>query len=184
MSAARYDPATRRIHLLLAALGVAAIVSGQFAGDYRRGAHPGFDVHKWIGVGMGVALLARLVWGVVGPRDVRFSSWLPVSAARLARAWRDVRMLAHLRLPTHEAGHEGLAGLVQAAGLLAFAWMAVTGALLFTFLEPGARAVGWVRVVKELHEGGQFAVLAYMALHVGAVLANALAGRPLWRRMF
>jgi cytochrome b len=179
-----YDAATRLIHLLLAALGVAAVVSGQFADDYRRLSHPGFDVHKWIGAGMGAAVLARLAWGFAGPAAVRFSSWLPVTAGRLARAGRDLRELLRLKLPVHEEGHEGLAGVVQAIGLLAFAWMAASGALLFAFLEPGARATGWLRLVKELHEGGQVVVLAYLALHVGAVLANALAGRPLWRRMF
>jgi cytochrome b len=184
MSVRRYDRATRLIHFLLAALGIAAIVSGQFAGDYRRAAHPGFDIHKWVGAAMGAVLLARLAWGLTGPRDVRFSSWLPVTAPRLARALDDVRELLRFRLPVHEAGHEGLAGVVQAAGLLAFAWMAVTGALLFGWLEPGVRAAGWLRVVKELHEGGQAVLLTYLTLHVGAVAANAFAGRPLWRRMF
>jgi cytochrome b len=184
MTPARYDAPTRLIHFLLAALGVAAIVSGQFAGDYRRAVHSGFDLHQWIGIAMGAALLARIAWGLVGPREVRFSAWLPVTSRRLKLAADDVRELLRFRLPAHEAGHEGLAGVVQAAGLLAFAWMAASGALLFAWLEPGARASGAARVVKELHEGGQVAVLAYLALHVGAVLANALAGRPLWRRMF
>jgi len=33
---APYDATTRLIHLLLAAVGIAALVSGQFSGDYRR----------------------------------------------------------------------------------------------------------------------------------------------------
>jgi len=184
MSAQRYGAATRLIHFLLAALGIAAVVSGQFAGDYRRLSHLGFDLHKWIGAGMGLALLARLAWGLVGPPEARFSSWLPSTAGRLARAGQDLRELLRLKLPVHEEGHEGLAGVVQAIGLLAFAWMAASGALLFAYLEPGARVTGWLRLVKELHEGGQVVVLTYLALHVGAVLANGLAGRPLWRRMF
>lgn len=184
MSQEPYDPATRLIHFLLATLGVAAVVSGQFAGDYRHAAHAGYDIHKWIGLAMAAALLARLAWGLAGPAAIRFSRWLPVSAGRLALAWQDLAGLARLRLPVHEEGHGGLAGVAQAIGLVAFAWMAVSGALLFAYLEPGARASGWLRAVKELHEGGQAVVLGYLALHVGAVLANALAGRPLWRRMF
>ena len=184
MSDEPYDPATRLIHFLLAALGVAAVVSGQFADDYRRSAHAGYDVHKWIGLAMAAALLARFAWGFAGPAAIRFSRWLPVTAGRLDVAWRDLAGLARLRIPVHEEGHGGLAGVVQAIGLLAFAWMAASGALLFAYLEPGARVTGWLRAVKELHEGGQVVVLGYLALHVGAVLANALAGRPLWRRMF
>jgi cytochrome b len=179
-----YDGASRLLHLLLAVLGIAAVISGQFAGDYRYSSHSGFDVHQWIGLAMAGALLARVAWGLAGPVAMRFSRWLPVTRERLALAWGDLRELARLRLPEHDAGHAGLAGLVQAIGLLAFLWMAVTGAALFAYLEPGARAAGRVRVLKELHEGGQVVVLGYLALHIGAVLAHALAGRPLWRRMF
>lgn len=154
----RYDAGTRLIHLALVLFGIAALVSGQFAGDYRREIHTGFDVHRCIGLGMALALGARLLWGFAGPREARFS------------AWRE--------------RHTGIAGFVQAIGLAAFAWMAITGAILFTWLEPGMRAGGWLRAVKELHEGGQAVVLAYLAVHAGAVLVHALAGDPLWRRMF
>lgn len=157
MTTQRYDFPTRLIHFLLAALGVAALLSGQFADDYRRAAHPGFDIHREIGRAMAVALTARL-------------------------AWQDLRDLARLRLPSN-AGHAGLAGLVQSLGLLAFLWMAVTGAVLYAYLEPGARVSGWLRSAKELHEGAQAVVLTYLVLHVGAVLPHAIAGEPLWHRI-
>ena len=184
MTQAPYDPASRLIHLLLAVLGVAAVISGQFAGDYRRASHPGLDLHQWIGLAMAGALLARLAWGLAGPAAMRFSRWLPLTRERLAFVRRDLHALARLRLPEHDEGHAGLAGLVQAVGLLAFAWMAASGVVLLAYLEPGARASGWIRAVKELHEGGQAVVLAYLALHVGAVLVHGLAGQPVWRRMF
>jgi cytochrome b561 len=157
MSPEVYDAPTRLIHLLLALLGLAALISGQFADDYRRASHPGFDVHSVIGVALAAALALRIAWGFF-------------------------RGLARLRLP-HRPGHQGLAGLVQAIGLCAFAWMAVSGMLLWFYLEPGARAVGWMRTVKELHEGGQAVAIAYVALHAGAVLIHSLAGDPVWRRM-
>jgi cytochrome b561 len=179
-----YDFGSRLIHLSLALLGIAAVVSGQFAGDYFKRPHLGFDIHRWVGLAAGGALLARVLWGLAGPVVMRFSSWLPLTRARLEPAWRDLAGLARLRLPEHEEGHAGLAGLVQAIGLGAFLWMSVTGALLFAFLDPGVRSAGWLRAVKELHEGGQVVVLTYLALHIGAVLAHAITGRPLWRRMF
>ena len=182
MTTAPYDFPTRLIHFLLAALGVAALVSGQFAGDYRRAAHPGFDIHREIGLAMAVAIAVRLAWGLVAPGEARFSLWVPFTRERLRLARQDMRDLARLRLPSN-AGHAGLAGVVQSLGLLAFLWMAVTGAALYAYLEPGARVSGWLRAVKELHEGGQAVVLAYLVVHVGAVLAHAIAGEPLWRRI-
>jgi cytochrome b len=178
----RYDAATRLIHLLLALLGIAALVSGQFADDYRRALHTGFDIHRWIGIAMASALAVRIVWGFVGPSTVRFAQWLPVTPARLRSCAADVADLLRLRLPMRE-GHDGLAGLIQAIGLAAFAWMAATGTLMWIYLEPGTRATGWLHTVKELHEGGQVVAIAYVTLHAGAVLAHSLAGHPLWRRM-
>lgn len=178
----RYDAGTRLIHLALVVLGIAALVSGQFAEDYRRASHAGFDLHRWIGLGMALALATRFAWGLVGPKEMRFASWVPVTRSRLRAVGEDLATLLRLRLP-ERAGHDGLAGLVQAIGLLGFAWMAITGAILFGYLEGGTRASGWLRAVKELHEGGQAVVLAYLAVHAGAVLVHALAGDPVWRRM-
>lgn len=166
--APRYDAATRLIHLLLALLGIAALVSGQFADDYRRAIHTGFDVHRWIGIAMALVVAVRLMRGVTLPR--------------VGACVADLGDLARLRLPMRE-GHEGLAGLVQVIGLAAFAWMAASGTLMFIYLEPGVRAAGWMRAVKELHEGGQVVAIAYVVVHAGAVIAHSLAGHPVWRRM-
>ena len=180
--ALRYDAATRLIHLLLALLGIAALISGQFAGDYRRAVHTGFDIHRWIGIAMAAVLAVRIAWGFVGPATVRFAQWLPVTPVRVRLCVADVADLVRLRLPMRE-GHEGLAGLIQAIGLAAFAWMAATGSVMWLYLEPGTRASGWLHTVKELHEGGQVVAIAYVALHAGAVVVHSLAGHPVWRRM-
>ena len=177
------DFATRLIHLALVVCGIAALVSGQFAGDYRKPEHTGFSIHEWCGIAMAVAVGLRWLWGVAGPRVQRFSTWFPLTRTRLAAAWQDINALTRFKLPVRPQ-HQGLAGLVQAAGLCAFAWMAVTGTLLFVWLEPGARAVGGVRLIKSLHEAGQVVLLTYLALHVGAVILHALTGHDLWRRMF
>lgn len=180
---AEADRPTRLIHLALVIFGIAALISGEFAGDYKRSIHPGFSIHSWCGIGMGAAVGLRILWGIVGPNTMRFSDWFPVTRARLALVWQDIVALAGWRLPARPL-HQGLAGLVQAIGLCAFAWMALTGAILFGWLEPGVRASGWLRIVKELHGGGQVIAFAYLALHAGAVVLHALAGHDLWRHMF
>jgi cytochrome b len=177
-----YDAGTRHIHMLLALLGVAALVSGQFADDYRRALHAGFDVHRWVGLGAAVSVLIRILWGFAGPQAVRFSRWVPLTAARLRLCRDDLVAMARVRLPLR-AEHEGLAALIQTIGLAAFAWMGVTGTLMWLTLKPGTRATGWIAAVKELHEGGQVVAIAYVAIHVIAVLVHSLAGHPVWRRM-
>jgi len=178
----QYDLGSRLIHATLALLGLAALATGELAGDYKRLEHFGFTIHSWIGLAMASALALRLLWGIFGPREARFSQWLPVTAARLRLAVHDVAELARLRLPL-PGKHEGLAAIVQAIGLAAFAWSAVTGIVLYVYLEPGTRAAGSLRMVKELHEGAEPVLIAYVVLHVGAVLVHAIAGHAVWRRM-
>lgn len=177
-----YDAPTRLIHLLLAVFGIAALITGQFAGDYRRAMHAGYDIHRWIGLAMALALCLRMLSGLVGPRAMRFVNWVPLTRARLRLVAEDLACVTRLRLPVRDE-HQGLAALIQAMGLAAFMWMALSGALLFVFLMPGARATGWLGGVKELHEAGQPVVIAYIAIHVGAVVMHALAGQSIWRRM-
>lgn len=183
LSPLRIDALSRAIHLALVICGVAALVSGQFAGDYKAILHPGYTLHRWIGAAMAAWLGARVFWGIVGPRLMRFSAWWSTTRVRLKLIGQDIVVLMRFKLPAR-AIHEGLAGLVQAIGLIAFAWMAITGLLLFAWLEPGARATGWMRVMKELHEGGQAAVYGFLGLHAGAVVAHAFAGDDAWRHMF
>ncbi len=174
---------TRSIHLALVAFGMLALISGQFAGDYKSAEHAGFDIHRWCGLGMALVVALRVLWGFAGPRKNRFSTWFPLTRARLLPAWQDIVALTRLVLPSRPL-HQGLAGLVQMLGLFAFVWMAVSGATLFVWLVPGGAATGAISFTKELHEGGQVIVWAYLAPHVGAVVAHALAGHALWRPMF
>ena len=94
---AQFDLTTRMIHLALVVFGLAA------------------------------ALGLRLLWGLAGPRGVRFAEWVPYTGQQFRYVTEDLRSILRFRLP-HRATHDGLAGLVQAFGLLSFAWMAATGA--------------------------------------------------------
>jgi cytochrome b len=173
------DTGSRLIHLVLVLSGVAAVATGDLADDGRFG----FGVHAWIGIAFAVAIGLRVLWGLLGPREMRFSNWVPHNRAQLQPTWDDVLGLLRLRLPQRPL-HGGIAGVIQALGLAVFAWMAVTGVPLFFLVEPGVRAAGWVKFVEELHEAGEGLVYAYLALHVGAVVLHALAGDSSWRAMF
>ena len=73
--------------------------------------------------------------------------------------------------------------MINAAGLVIFTWMAVTGGFMFFFLEPGRRSGGLVHFVEEIHEVGETLVPAYLVIHIGAVIIHTLYGRDIWREM-
>jgi cytochrome b len=179
----RNPTALRCLHLGLVVLCLLAWATAQFAGDYKRPVHTGYTLHEIVGILFAAILSLRVVYGVFGPKAARFAAWFPLSASNRALIAEDLRLLARLRLPERQP-HEGIAGLVEALGLLAFFFIAGTGVAMALYLEPGARAGGWLRGVKEVHEIAQTVIPAYLALHAGAALLHALAGHDLLRDMF
>jgi cytochrome b len=177
------DDLTRLIHLGLVILGIAAWVSGLFAGDYQRMAHLGFSVHRWLGISLSFLVFLRVWLGFYGSKAALFREWLPYTPARLRWVMEDLINLLRLKLPDRPT-HGGLAGVVQFFGLAAFAWMAATGALMFFFLGPGHKARGLMHLLKELHEAGLWLIPIFLGIHLGAVTLHTLAGNPVWRRAF
>ena len=176
------DLGTRIIHLGLMVFGVLAWLVSGWADDYKRASHLGFTIHSWLGMGLSVSIALRLIWGLIGPESARFTRWVPYTKERLLLAWEDVLTLLKFQLPQRPL-HQGLSGLVHAFGLVVFSWMALTGTLMFTYVVPGQKMQGIMRLVKELHEMGDVAIWVFLGLHVGAVLLHALAGDHRWRKM-
>jgi cytochrome b len=177
------DDLTRLIHLGLAVLGVAAWVSGLFAGDYKRMAHLGFSWHRWLGLSVSILVFYRVWLGFYGRPEDQFREWFPYTPEKIRWVVEDLINLIRLKLPDRPT-HAGLAGVVQTFGLAVFAWMAVTGTWMFFFLTPGHKARGFLHLIKELHEAGLWLIAIFLGLHVGAVTLHALAGNPVWRRAF
>jgi cytochrome b len=177
------DDLTRFIHLGLTFLGILAYLTGLFAGDYKRAYHLGFSVHKWLGISLSFFMFCRLWLGFYGSREAQFSQWVPYTRERVSMVLEDLVNLLRLKLPDR-AVHQGLAGVVQTFGLAVFSWMALTGTLMFIFLEPGRRPGGALHFIKELHEAGLWLIPIFLGIHVGAVTLHALAGDDLWRQAF
>src|SRR5512142_1702961 len=171
------------IHLGLLFFGLTAALTGLLAEDYKKAAHLGFTVHSWLGMGLTAFVGLRLITGIVGPRSVRFFTWIPFTRERLKLVGEDLHGLHSMRMPERKL-HEGLAGMVQSFGLAVFFLMAATGTFLYFFLEPGQKAQGFVHDVKELHEIGLVLIPVFVLLHAGAVILHALRGRHLWKKMF
>ena len=169
------DDLTRFIHLGLTVFGILALITGLWAGDYKRVHHLGFSVHKWLGLTLSFFMAWRIWHGFYGPREARFSQWVPYTPERLKMAWEDCLNLLRLKLPERPS-HQGLAGVVQTFGLAVFAWMALTGSLMALWLTPGRKAGGFVHAIKEMHELGLWLIVAFLAIHVSAVTLHACSG--------
>lgn len=176
------DVFTRIIHLGMMIFGVLAWIAGDWAEDYEHVKHLGYIVHSWLGMGLTLFVSLRLIYGLTGPKAIRFSHWVPYTKSRLIFVREDIQTLLRFHLPDRPA-HQGLAGLVQTFGLLTFSWLALTGSLIFFYLKPGVEVSGMVHYIKEMHEIGEGLIPMYLALHVGAVILHALTGRHLWRKM-
>ena len=177
------DSFTIFLHLGLMLFGVLAWFTAEWAGDYKKMHHLGFTVHKMLGIGTALFVGARLFHGFWGPESARFANWAPFTPERLKLVFEDLRNLFMLKLPDRPP-RQGLAGLWEAFGLAVFTWMAATGSCMFLFLTPGHKTRGFMHVLKELHELGEWLVPIFLVVHVAAVCLHALAGDHRWRKMF
>lgn len=168
----------RAVHLGLAAFGITAFLTGEWAEDGT--ASLGYLLHAWLGLSLAAFALLRVVEGLIGRRPMRFAAWSPFDRRQWSLALEDLRALLRLEVPSRPM-HEGIAGLVQAFGLAVFVWMGLTGTAMY-FLAGASHDV--YEVVEEVHEVGEALIPLYLCLHVGAVLLHTVAGDPVWRRMF
>jgi len=168
-----WDLPTRIFHWALAAAILVSWASTEFA---EALADPTLKIHRYSGYAVLILIVWRVLWGLVGPRPVRFSSFLHTPGQIVAYA---------RKLPSRHAGvylsHNPLGGLavlailaivfIQAAlGLISEEHNATTWGPLYFMTKGETRA--WVT---ELHEDFfEVAVLGIIALHVAAVAYHSL----------
>ena len=179
----KLDFPTLVMHAGITIFGLAAWMTGDWAGDYKKLSHPGFSLHRGIGICLALFILARLLYGVLGPEKFRWGSLIPLDLkAWLASVVEDLQSLIKLELPDRPR-FWGIKGVVQLFGLLVFSWMALTGSLLYAFLEPGRQASGLLWLIKKMHVVGGTLIPIFLAFHLSGVLRDALWGQGKWRRV-
>ena len=157
-----WDLPTRVFHWALAACIVGLVITGYIGGATMTW-------HARIGYAVLTLLLFRLVWGLIGGRWSRFSSFLYAPGSVI----NYLRGRPH---PDHLIGHNPLgAGSVFAmlAVLLAQVGTGLVGDDEISFTGPLNRFVesGKGLAATWYHKRiGQWLVLALVALHIGAVL--------------
>jgi cytochrome b len=151
-----WDLPTRVFHWLLAACFLGAWLTSE--SERVR------DVHVALGYTMLGLVAFRLLWGLVGTRYARFSSF-PFAPRRVLPYLRSL----FTRAPQHHVGHNP-AGSIAIYALLALALLAgLTG--YAAHAEIGGEALA------ELHEGAASAMLSLVLIHIGAVIVSSLIHR-------
>jgi len=167
-----YDPLLRLIHAwnALAITGLLATAMLAEALGHGRLEDAVWGAHVVLGHAVAGGLLARIAWGIVGPRHARWSGlWFPA-------AWRDA--WARRRWPRATGfGHDPAASLAFIAlyGLLAV--MTVSGFALAAIEFGQGPLAGWLPRDSRLedlfeapHEALAWAVGGFVVLHLGALV--------------
>jgi len=151
-----WDLPTRVFHWLLAASFLGAFLTAE-SERYR-------DIHVVLGYTVLGLVVFRFLWGVIGTRYARFSSF-PIAPRRVLEYLKSL----FTRTPQHHVGHNP-AGSLAIYAILALAVLAgATGYAAYN--EIGGE---WLA---ELHEGAANAMLALVAVHIGAVIVSSLIHR-------
>jgi cytochrome b len=147
-----WDPAVRVFHWAL----VAAFATAWLSAEESR------NVHHFAGYVIVGLVAFRILWGFVGPRHARFTSFVWKPATVFSFLADTVRFRARRYL-----GHNPAGGAMVIALLLALAAITTTGIMMTTDAFWGVR---WVR---ELHELSVNVAVVLIVVHVlGVVLAS------------
>jgi len=159
-----WDAPTRAFHWLLAGSFATAFITAE--SERLR------DIHVLAGYTVFGLIAFRLVWGLLGTRYARFSSW----SLSPRKAITYLRSL-FTRNSQHHTGHNPAGSWAVVAMLTLLAGTAAIGWLTWNEIGPG-----WLG---DLHEGSANATLALIGVHVLAVVASSLLHREnLVRAMF
>jgi Ni/Fe-hydrogenase 1 B-type cytochrome subunit len=167
-----YDPVLRLIHLWngLAILFLIATIWLSNLFEKGIGEKTFWQFHIYIGYALIVGVVARLTWGVVGPKHARFSDmWHP------AEWWKAIHNLNLNIKPRF--GHNTLASAAYLLVYLLLITMAITGLGLAAAehsMGPFNTWFGdmpWIKdVFEEPHELIYYMLMGFVVIHIFALI--------------
>ena len=173
-----WDPLVRSFHWLL----VIAFFTAYFTEDDF------LSVHVFAGYSVLGLILFRLLWGLVGTRYARFSSF--VTRPRIA--WQYLKDTLFFRAKRY-LGHNPAGAAMIVLLLLSLLLTTLTGLAIYGASESAGPLAGWLGnigetgedVIKEVHEFFANFSVVLVVIHVGGVIFESLAHREnLVRAMF
>jgi cytochrome b len=182
-----YDPVLRSIHAWNA-LAIVLLLLGGRVGEWMGYAPEAVSLwrfHVWAGYALLLGLIARLVWGLVGPSHARIGAlWRP-------REWvRALRSRALFAAP-QDWGHHAPATAVYLLLYLVLFGMVATGLALAAIEQGRGPLYLWLGhdfTLKHLfrgpHEWMENAILVFVLVHIAALILHEVRhGAPLAQAM-
>jgi cytochrome b len=151
-----WDALVRICHVGLICLVIAAWFSRHRAGPW----------HEYFGYAVAAVVLIRCVWGIIGTRHARFSSFVRGPSATLAYA----KLVALKRAPRY-IGHNPLGALMILALFMCIAVICGTGYLFGTDRFFG---IGWVITT---HLYATYTLFALIVMHLLGVIHASMQHR-------
>jgi cytochrome b len=134
-------------------------------------------VHVWAGYVVGALVVARVLWGFIGPEHARFSDFIyrPTTTSRYVR---DLILLRGRRYLGHSPG----GGYMVVALLVFIAATVVTGLIVYGGDQQAGPLAGMVteatgEAMEGVHEIVANIALALVFLHIAAVVFASFAHR-------
>lgn len=180
-----FDPLLRILHWTLALSIVALVATSQLAEAFGHGPKEElmWNLHILSGYVLTAGLLARVLWGLVGPANARWHDlWHPAT-------WK--ASLTKLRLPeAHRIGHDPIASVAYLVAYALMALMVVTGLGLAAGefqtgpLAPWLGGAKWVEdALEDPHEFGFTLMLGFIGLHLAALVFHQVRGERVAQSM-
>jgi cytochrome b len=135
-------------------------------------------VHVWAGYVVGALVVARVVWGFVGPPHARFSDFLYAPAV----TFRYVRDLFLFRNGERHLGHSPGGGYMVILLLAFLAATVVTGLIVYGGEQQAGPLAGMFteaagEAMEEWHELFANITLALVFIHIAAVILSSVVYR-------
>jgi len=175
-----WDLFVRIFHWSLVASFTAAYLTAEYGYD---------EIHEWLGYFIAVLIVSRIVWGFIGSKYARFSSFI----FAIPTYFKNLKAIATNNHEDHFVGHNplggamvfallfGLLGLVS-SGLILLGWSEYTGpvwALGIPVSEDFGDVVKWVH-----YELPELMLLLIGAHILGVMIAIKQHGENLVASMF
>lgn len=175
-----YDPLLRLIHwtqvIFILCLFATELAADLFPKGVARDAI--WHAHVFTGYGLAAALGLRLVWGIVGARHARWSDfWHP--AVWLRREKADGSAFGHD--PMASLAYLGLYAVLL--GMVGTGFIAAAGYFDLGPLAGQGITKEWAHDFKEIHEMAANLILAFILVHVGAMIFHERRGAPMAQAM-